>query len=363
VAKGKLSGGLVAATAFHAWTALGAPGAVIPDDSGAEASSVAPTAAPSLTSRQVSKAVGDELARRRLLLAMHQLRMEFQRDGSGTWFLRIDNTKTGCNATEALGAFDVLSPERVQALVSSVTSLVERSHCGTLSPEEEHGESLGPSRPAGWARPVGGVVATASLLGMAAFCATDDPLTAIDTRAGLALYSGLGVGFVGGVTTLFVPERVARPTVELTLASSLALQSLAFGWAPEPGVPAYGEYSAAAGYGLSAALIGADWALSHPHSREARELGATPRAISPWLVYGPATLGALVSVSRAFSPDMKESDREIAAALGLYELAPAVTGLVLGVVGSGRREERAPYEPWIATGPRGSYGLTLGGSF
>jgi hypothetical protein len=306
--------------------------------------------------------VGDELARRHLLLAMHQLRMDFQRDGSGAWFLRVDNTETGCNATEAVGSFDVLSPERVQALALDVTSLIARTRCGELSPEVARVEEPQRFRDASWARPVGGVVATASLLGMAAFWATDDRQLAIDTRAGASLYSGLAVGFVGGVTTLFVPERAARPALELTVASSWALQSLAFGFAPERGVPTYGEYAAAAGYGLSAALIGADWAWSSQDSRRARESGAQ-RGLSPWLVYGPATVGALVSLSRVFTPDLRETDREIAAGLGVYELAPAVTSLILGVVRSKRHEERTPYEPWLASGPRGSYGLTVGGSF
>jgi hypothetical protein len=49
--------------------------------------------------------------------------------------------------------------------------------------------------------------------------------------------------------------------------------------------------------------------------------------------------------------------------VGSYALLPAVTGLALGVVGSHRRVETEKPEPWIAGGPHGSLGLTVGGSW
>lgn len=146
------------------------------------------------------------------------------------------------------------------------------------------------------------------------------------------------------------------------------MTALAFAQVPEAGVPAYGDYAAASGYALTTALIGVNFALSSPDAMLRAPLWATEQdvpttALSPWLVYSPAVLGAMVSMSRAFDPDMADGDREMAVALGLGALAPATAGLVMGVIGSKRRAERARPEAWIASGPRGSFGLTVGGNF
>ncbi|MES1186301.1 MAG: hypothetical protein ABUL60_20990 [Myxococcales bacterium] len=322
----------------------------------------------------VSKAVADELARRRLLLAMHDLRLDFRRDQSGTWFLRIANTRTGCEASEPVGSFDSLSRPRIEALAFSASSLVERSHCGVLTPEPsaepEADAPRAKARLAPWVRSVGGVWAGSSALALTAVWLTDDPkLPASFAHAPSAtLFSGLGVGFAGGMSTIFVPERVARPMLEISMASSLALAALSFAQIPEPGVPAYGEYAVASGYAATAALIGVDAALSSPDAMLSAPAGASAqdaprRALSPWLVYTPAALGALVSVSRAFDPDMAGSDRELALGFGLSALVPASAGLLLGVLDRQRSEEHEAPERWLASGPRGSLGLTLGGSF
>ena len=330
--------------------------------------SVAPA---ELLPSSVSKAVADELARRRLLLAMHDLRLDFRRDQSGTWFLHIANTRTGCEASEPVGSFDSLSRPRIDALAFSASSLVERSHCGVLTPEPS-GEPLpaAKARLAPWVRTVGGVWAGSSALALTAVWLTDDPkLPASFAHAPSAtLFSGLGVGLAGGMSTIFVPERVARPMLEISMASSLALAALSFAQIPEPGVPAYGEYAVASGYAATAALIGVDAALSSPDAMlnapaSASAQDAPQRALSPWLVYTPAALGALVSVSRAFDPDMAGSDRELALGYGLSALVPASAGLLLGVLDRQRSEEREAPERWLASGPRGSLGLTLGGSF
>jgi hypothetical protein len=80
-------------------------------------------------------------------------------------------------------------------------------------------------------------------------------------------------------------------------------------------------------------------------------------------VYSPAVLGGMVSLARAFDPDMHGDAREGTIAAGLVALTPATLGLVMGVVGSKRSEEHEAPEAWIAGGPRGSVGLTVGGSF
>jgi hypothetical protein len=181
------------------------------------------------------------------------------------------------------------------------------------------------------------------------------------------LFSGLGLGVGGGLATLLVPEQYARPTLELSVASSLSLATLAWAQTPEPGLPAYGEYAAASGYALTTALIGLDAAWSSPRAMLHAPAAATQRdvperALSPWLVYSPAVLGGLVSASRAFAPKLDAENRELAAGLALLELTPATMGLLLGVLDS-RRREREPYEPWLAGGPFGSLGMSAGGRF
>jgi hypothetical protein len=329
------------------------------------------TAAPAVLSpSSLAKSVGDELARRRLLLAMNNLRLDFRRDQSGTWFLRIANTQSGCEASEPVGSFDTLSRARVEALAFAVSSLVERSRCGVLAPEPTAEPPPAEARLAPWVRPVGGVWAASSALALTAVWLTDDPqLPASLSRApSVTLFSGLGVGFAGGVSTMFVPERVARPMLEISVASSLALAALSFAQIPERGVPSYGEYAVASGYAATAALIGVDAALSSPDAMLRAPAGASAedvpqRALSPWLVYTPAALGALVSVARAFDPDMGGSDREMTLGYGSSALAPAMVGLLLGVFDRQRSEEHEPPERWLASGPPGSFGLTLSGRF
>jgi hypothetical protein len=323
-----------------------------------------------LSARDVAKAVGDELARQRLLLAMHDLQIAFRRDQSGTWFLRVTNTETGCAASEPVGSFDNLSRARVEALAFAVSSLIERSRCGVLLPEASAAPARAEPRLAPWVRPVGGVWATSSAVALTAVWLTDDPkLPASFSHAPSAtLYAGLGVGFAGGMSTLFVPERVARPMLEISVASSLMFTALAAAQIPERGVPAYGEYAVATGYAASAVLIGVDAALSSSDAMLNAPAGSTAqdvprRALSPWLVYTPAALGALVSVSRAFDPDMGGDDRELTLALGVSSLVPATACLVLSVFDQERSEEREAPEAWLASGPRGSLGLTLGGAF
>jgi hypothetical protein len=319
----------------------------------------------------VTKSVGDELARRRLLLAMHDLRLDFRRDQSGTWFLHIANTRSGCEASEPVGSFDSLSRARIEALAFAVSSLVERSHCGVLTPEPSE-EPLPPAKARldPWVRTVGGVWAGSSALAFTAVWLTNDPkLPASFAHAPSAtLFSGLGLGFAGGMATIFVPETSARPMLEISMASSLALAALSFAQIPEQGVPAYGEYAAASGYAATAVLIGVDAALSAPAAMLSAPSGASAqdvpqRALSPWLVYTPAALGAVVSVARAFDPDMGGGDRELALGYGLSALAPASAGLLLGVLDRQRSEKHEAPERWLASGPRGSLGLTLGGSF
>jgi hypothetical protein len=322
----------------------------------------------SLTAGQLERAVGDALAKRRLLLAMHDLRLQFSRDMTGTWFLHVANFRSGCQATEAVGSFEQLSDERVRSLELIVLELVQRSRCGVLTAEAAPLPPPAPT-PAGWVRPAGAVYAGASALLLVGLAATEPPNLSLSFShtPSAVISSAFITGFAGGTATLFVPDHVARPMLELTVFSSTALQALAVGLVPEQGVQTFGEFAVAGGYALSSALVGIDWALSPPSamleaSSRATEHDVPRRALSPWFVYGPAALGAVVSMSRALDPNMGRADRELAAAYGAYALVPAVSGLVLGVLGSRRSVETETPEPWIASGPFGSAGLTVGGS-
>ena len=358
-------------TLGHVLALQAAPSALLAaQDAAATAAPVVDAAARDtlLTAQQLERAVGDALAKRRLLLAMHDLRLQFNRDVSGTWFLHITNFRSGCQATEAVGSFEQLSEDRVRSLELAALELVERSHCGVLTAEAA---PLPPPAPklASWVRPAGAVYAGASALLLVGLAGTAPPNLSLSFShtPSAVISSAFITGFAGGTATLFVPDPAARPMLELTVFSSTALQALAVGLVPEQGVQAFGEFAVAGGYALSSALVGVDWFLSSPSamlqaSNGTTEYDAPRRALSPWLVYAPATIGAVVSMSRAFDPDMGGGDRELAAAYGTYALVPAVSGLVLGVLGSRRSVESETPEPWIAGGPFGSAGLTVGGS-
>jgi hypothetical protein len=321
----------------------------------------------SLTAPQLGRAVENALAKRRILLSMQNLRLQFTRDASGTWFVHLTNFRSGCEATQAIGSFEQLSEDRVRSLELVVRELAERSGCGALTAEAAPSPPPAPTLPS-WVRPASAVYAGASALMLVGLAATQPPNLSLSFKhePSAVLSSAFIAGFAGGTATLFVPDQAARPLLELTVFSSTALQALAVGLVPEQGVQAFGEFAVAGGYALSTALVGLDWALSSPAAMLQASNGATEydvprRSLSPWLVYAPATLGAVVSLSRAIGPEMGRTDRELAAAYGAYALVPAVSGLVLGVLGSRRSVETEPPELWIADGPFGSAGLTLGG--
>jgi hypothetical protein len=369
--KGRAFASVLGLLALVGQAAHAAPGALLTepvDGLRLEPPAAAAAQPGTLTPYEVWNAVGVELVKQRVLLAMLSLRVEFARDDSGTWFLHLTNTQSGCHASRALGSFDVMSDDRARTLAFEVTSLIQSSRCGVL-PESAELVPKAPARLAPWVRPVGGVYAATSGLLLFAISTTDPPNLSLSFQhAPSALVSsGFILGAAGGTATLFVPERAARPLLELTVSSSTALQALAAAQVPERGVPAFGEYAVASGYVLSSLLIGVDWALSPAAGMLEAPAGATARdvperALSPYVVYAPALLGAVVSLSRALAPSMHGSDRELTLGLGTYALLPAVSGLTLGVLSSHRSTEKALPEPWLAGGPGGSLGLTVGGS-
>jgi hypothetical protein len=360
----------LALTFGHVLAVHAAPGGLLPEQALAteRPAPVAENVEGPLTGEQIERRVGEALAQRRLLLAMNDLRMQFARDASGTWFLQVTNLRSGCQASDPVGSFEVLSDERVRALSFAVESLIERAHCGALAAEVT---PLPPTAPklGSWVRPAGALYAGGSAAMLLVMATEDAPnlSLAFEQAPSAALSAAFIGGFAGGTATLFVPDSAARPMLELTLFSSTALQALAVGLSPETGIQPFGELAVASGYALSSALVGVDWALSSPSAMLDAPRGASAddvprRAISPWLVYAPAMLGAMVSLSRAFDPDMAADDRELAMGLGAYALVPALSGLVLGVLGAKRSAEHETPMPWIASGPLGSYGLTVGGS-
>lgn len=367
--KGKAFTRALALLALSGQMAQAAPGALLSGPFDGLALAPAEAALPgALTPYEVWNAVGIELVKQRVLLAMLSLRVEFARDESGTWFLHLTNTDSGCLASRAVGNFDFVSDDRARTLAFEVTSLIQSSRCGVL-PSSRKALPKAPARLARWVRPAGAVYAATSGLLLFAISTTEPPnlSLAFNHAPSAFISSGFMLGAAGGTATLFVPERAARPLLELTVSSSTALQALAAAQVPERGVPAFGEYAVASGYALSSLLLGLDWALSPASSMLEAPAGATARdvperALSPFVVYAPAVLGAVVSLSRALSPRMRGSDRELTIGLGSYALLPAATGLALDLLSSHRSTENAPLEPWIAGGPGGSWGLTLGGS-
>jgi hypothetical protein len=370
--KGKAATGLMVLLALVASSVSAAPGAV----TGGPIEAVDPEPAvngeaasgSSLSAYDVWNVVGVQLVKQHVLLAMLDLRVEFVRDASGRWFLHLDNFRTGCHASRDVGAFDVMTDDRARALAFEVTSLIRSSQCGFLSTSPA---ASVPARPAlaPWVRPAGGVYAATSGLLLWGISTSSAPNLSLSFAHAPSAFmsSGLMLGMAGGGATLFVPPRAARPLLELTVASSTALQALALARLPERGIPAIGEYAVASGYSLTSALIAVDWAASPSASTLEAPRGATERdvprrAISPYIVYAPALIGAAVSLSRALAPGMARDDRELTLGLGTYALVPAAVGLAVGVVSSSRATENELPEPWIAAGPRGSFGLTLGGS-
>jgi hypothetical protein len=373
VMKGGVLTSALALLALSGQAALAAPGAV----RGASRErldrlAVEPAAAVAaplpLTPHEVWTAVGVELVKQRVLLAMLSLRVEFARDDSGSWFLHLTNIQSGCHASRTVGSFEVMSPDRARTLAFEVTSLIQSSRCGVL-PASTTAVPRAPARLAPWVRPAGGVYAATSGLLLFAISTTEPPNLSLsfEHMPSALVSTGFMLGTAGGTATLFVPKRAARPLLELTVSASTALQAWAAAQVPERGVSAFGEYAVASGYALSSLLLGADWALSPADSMLEAPAGATARdaperAFSPYIVYAPALLGAVVSLSRALSPGMHGNDRELTLALGTYALLPAATGLTLGLLSSRRSAEKQLPEPWLAGGPGGSLGLTLGGS-
>jgi hypothetical protein len=360
--------GVVALLAFTAQTAAAAPGGLItkPTEAASEASPGVAAVA-ELTPPEVWRAVGIELVKQRVLLAMLELRVAFERDASGTWFLHLMNSRTGCHAERAVGSFGVMSQARARELACEVTSLIESSRCATLPSATSSPPRSAPTL-ASWVRPAGVVYATTSGLLLLAISQERPPNLSLSFRHAPSAFvsSGFMLGLAGGGATLVVPDHDARPLLELTVASSTALLALAAAQAPERGVPAFGEYAVASGYALTSVLVGIDWALS-PHQSLlgapawATERDQPRRAVSPYIVYAPAVIGALVSLSRALAPGMGGDDRELTLGLGTYALLPAAGGMALGIVGAQRQVEKERPEPWIAGGPHGSLGLTVGG--
>ncbi len=137
--------------------------------------------------------------------------------------------------------------------------MIESSRCGVLPTPEAM--QLPPSpKLAPWVRPVGGVYAAISGASLFATSQSHEPNLSLSfSHAPSAfLSSGFMLGIAGGSATLFVPDHAARPLLELTVASSTALQALALAQKPERGVPAFGEYAVASGYALTSALVGID---------------------------------------------------------------------------------------------------------
>lgn len=327
----------------------------------------APVGATTLNPGEVSSAVGAELAKRHVQLSLLGLRSHFARDSSGTWFVELTNLRDASRATLALGNFDTLSDERIRALATQVSSLIASSwQIETSGPVVE--STPAHAELAGWVRPAALTYAAASATVLVALATSESPnfsMSYADAPSAL-LSTGMFVGIAGGGTALFAPEQAARPLLELTVTTSTALQALGAALSREPGLSPVGEYAVASGYALTSALLAADWALSPPAAMLEAPAGSTrrespTRAISPWIVYAPSVLGAVVSLSRSFTPGASDN-RGLSLALGTYALVPSTLGLVLGVTSAHREPESEPKDSWIAGGPSGSYGLTIGGS-
>lgn len=296
----------------------------------------------SLTSVEVDRAIGVELAERGVQLAELGVRITYTRDANGEWLARVQDRSVACDTSVSLGRFDELTPARRRLILTNLEPLLQI--CSTPLPPRTHARAR-------WVPPVAGLLGVASGAGLVGLAFGHSPNVRLfgDDAASVWMSSGLGTVFAASTATFFVPRAYQPLTLELGYFSGVGMLSAGLASA-EPKLPSFGFYSLAAGNGATALLLGLDAVVSMPRHGVARE-----HSIPSFIRYSPAVVGSFVSVIPAFQSDVTVDDRELILLSSGAALVPAIVSWIIADTSGGETVR-------VGGGPRGSIGLSVGGN-
>ncbi len=348
-------------------------------------------APPPLDEAAVEKAVGDELARRGVSLAMLGLRLHVERDASGTWFARIESRAVAtCHETLPIGRFELFSMPRTRSIADLVLPVVERQRaCSPVSPrddfrrfaldralDEVEARTYTMSVVAGFEILTGGLMLT----GLAAI---DSPNVGLgfSTRLDALATVSSGLHVVGGATALLVHEDYRSPVVESTFIAGTGGFTTAVLLTSSKG-PTYAYASALAGPLGTSTLIALGAALRRPpveRLRRARttlredgfvqnideterDLLALPGPFPRIVTYAPLIVGGLVTAYPGTIHGFDDDDELPLVGVGYAYVA---IGTLLAVFPNPTQRYQSSVtivELWLAPGP-GDFGLSVEGTF
>jgi hypothetical protein len=378
---------------------------------------VRPEQKPAVPAAQLGKAIGDELARRGIQLAMLGTSLELERDASGSWSAELARKGVPeCAELVSLGAIEAPTTQAVTTAAGTIETALSKQHaCAARSraaAAERRAAAERAKRAAARALP-GAEPARRKALAEA----LDDVDSSADTNLGVAvLTASLGVGFltvlglsegdwqlgfsdpsdalmtasattyaVGGVLSLALPEDYRRASV---LATNYAGLGLLWGGAgSDLDVPRHSIVAPVVGNLMTAELLVFDAAIHRPPVSRLRAARNEMRRSSPsparvreierdlerfdtriprWVIYLPMMIGGVVT---ALPPLRAESNYED----GHWPFLIGIQSLAIGLSGALHVNQSAHYERALerlgltklslGPGPGDGAGLTLSGKF
>lgn len=307
----------------------------------AEPPPVAVEAKAPLTSAELARAIGLDLASRSVQLAELGVRVSYTRDVNGEWLARVQDRSGACDTSVSLGRFEEITPARRRLILTNLEPLLQTCSV-SLPPHTRTG--------ARWVPPVAGLLGVASGAGLVGLAFGHSPNVRLfgPDAASLWISSGLTTVFAASTTAFFVPRADQPLTLELGYFSGVGMLSAGLASA-EPKLPSYGFYSLAAGNGATALLLGLDAVFAAP-----RQDAMRAHSIPSWLRYSPAVLGSCVGALPAFQSNTSADDRGLMLLVSGVTLVPAIVSWVIADASLGETVR-------IGGGPRGSVGLSVGG--
>jgi hypothetical protein len=347
-------------------------------------------APPPVDEAAVEKAVGDELARRGVSLAMLGVRLDIERDASGAWFARVENLVVStCRETLSLGRFELISEPRTRAIADLVMPVVERQRtCSPGAPSDDfrrfaldralddvEARTYAMSVVAGFEMLTGGLMLT----GLAAIDSPDVGL-GFSTRLDALATVSSGLHVVGGSTALLVPDDYRSPVVESSFIAGTGGFTTAILLTSSKG-PSYAYASALAGPLGTSMLIALGAALWRPpvgRLRRARtelrdegfaeniddverNLLALPGSFPRIVTYAPLIIGGLVTAYPGTIHGFDDQDELPLVGVGYAYVA---VGTLLALFPSPTQRYQSSVtnvELSLAPGP-GDFGLSLEGT-
>ena len=166
---------------------------------GAEPPPVVMEAKASLTSAEVERAIGVDLAGRGVQLAELGVRITYTRDANGEWLARVQDHAGACDTSVSLGRFDELTPARRRLILTNLDPLLQI--CSTPLPPRTRAQAR-------WVPPVAGLLGVASGAGLVGLAFGHSPNVRLfgDDAASVWMSSGLSTVFAASTATFFVPQ-------------------------------------------------------------------------------------------------------------------------------------------------------------